>query len=118
MAAARALIRVSPPGSSARSGSRAAISALHACTRADAGAERSAAIAAKMLMGSIVVGSTPIAANAFAVASARVGRPPFRFGPLWVTAGSSTVDQPSNYLLQHSHRRFLACPLRARGNCG
>ena len=55
-------------------------SVLHAMTRAVGAADTSAAIDARILMGLISPGSTPIAANAFAVASARVGRPPFRFG--------------------------------------
>jgi hypothetical protein len=52
-----------------------AISALHAATRAAAGAVRSAAILARIRLGSIVCGSTASPASAFLDASARVGRP-------------------------------------------
>jgi len=51
-------------------------SARQAATRAVAGADVSAAMLARIILGWIVAGSTPpSAANAFAVASARVGRP-------------------------------------------
>jgi hypothetical protein len=55
-------------------------SARHAATRAVAGADASAAMPARIVLGSIVVGSTPPSISAlsvFADAAERVGRPRF-----------------------------------------
>src|SRR5262249_26514833 len=70
--------------------------------RADAGAERSAAIECKMLRGSTVVRSTP--SRALRDSSAREGRPLFRFGFPGVAGGSSTIC----LALKFNHRGFLA----------
>src|SRR5262249_18294799 len=102
MAAARALIRVSPRGPSAAWSSCTSKSAFAAATLAPAAALVSAAISRRIATGSHAARSTP--RNAFAEASARDGRPPFRLGALGVAVRSSTIC----LALKFNHRGFLA----------
>jgi hypothetical protein len=71
-----------------------------ALTRVEPGIERSARISRKTDTGSHAATSTP--SNAFAEASARDGRPPFRLGFLGLQPGRLPFAQPSNCLLRVS----------------
>jgi hypothetical protein len=72
------MARANVLSTSPRSGAlgEAANSTRQAATRALAGADASAAMLARIHLGSIVAGPTPSAASAFAEAIARLGRPP------------------------------------------
>jgi hypothetical protein len=73
----------------------------HAATLAPAGAEQSIAIPAKICRGSIVDGSTRIAASAFREASDLVGRPPLGRGFPAPVAASFAIEVSSKLSLQH-----------------
>src|SRR5262245_57115532 len=81
-----------PAASSAGPRSRAAKSALHAITRALAGAATSPAIDAKTRKGSTKAGSTPSSAKARSTSSLREGRPSRRRGVSGFKAGFSAIE--------------------------